>query len=323
VLALKQQSGSPPTARNAFVDAAAGEGGEAEEARASAPPCSGSACASRYRSDFKQLRPLGKGAFSCVFEVVGRLDGVRYAVKRSARELRSAPERRAAQAEAQALAAAGGHPWLVRYHCAWWEESRLHIQLELCGGSLGGRAAAGPPMPPPELALMLRCVASALAHLHAAGVAHMDVKPDNIFAAAPGPPGGPACGFKLGDLGAASPLRRRADSPGVLEGDAVYLPPELLSGCLGALDRADVWSLAASAYELARAQPLPREGGEYRALRRGEMQALPPAFPEELQRLLQRCLRPYPSQRPPAAQLAAASALAALLADAQPPQTAA
>ena len=235
---------------------------------------------------------------------------MKYAVKRSVRELHSPAERRAAAAEAQALAAAGAHPCVVRYFAAWWEEQRLHIQLELCGNSLGGRSASGQPLLAPDLASLLRCVAAALAHLHSAGIAHMDVKPDNIFLESPGRvlDGSGSCGFKLGDLGAASPLCRRADSPGSVEGDARYLPPELLAGCRGALDRGDVWSLAATAYELGRAQPLSREGGEYSALRRGELQPVP-GLPVEMQRLLARCLDSFPARRPTAAALASALVL--------------
>lgn len=49
-----------------------------------------------------------------LMQVCSRLDGTKYAVKRSVRELHSPAERRAAAAEAQALAAVGAHPCVVR-----------------------------------------------------------------------------------------------------------------------------------------------------------------------------------------------------------------
>ena len=56
-----------------------------------------------------------------------------------------------------------------------------------------------PAAPIPEAAIwtFLEAVASALAHLHAAGVAHLDVKPDNVLVARDGQ-------LKLGDLGMAT-----------------------------------------------------------------------------------------------------------------------
>ena len=46
-------------------------------------------------------------------------------------------------------------------------------------------------------------------------------------------------------------------------------------GFAGALDRADVFALGASGYELARGAPLPKEGAEYAALRQGKLTLLP------------------------------------------------
>ncbi len=159
--------------------------------------------------------------------------------------------------------------------------------------------SAQPRMAEADVCDVLRCVASALAHLHAAGIAHLDVKPDNIF----------ACGarrYALGDLGTAAPLRGAAPPPA--EGDARYLPAELMNGCYGALDRADVFALGASGYELARGAPLPKEGAEYAALRQGRLQLLP-GVSAPLQALLARCMHAFPAQRPAAEALAASPAL--------------
>jgi wee1-like protein kinase len=183
---------------------------------------------------------------------------------------------------------------------AWFEAEHLYIQLELCaGGALGGRAAAGVPLPEADVCDVLRCIASALAHLHARGIAHLDVKPDNIFAAGDGR-------YALGDLGSAAALRGGDDAPA--EGDARYVSSELLNGCFGALDRADVFALGASGYELARGAPLPREGGEYASLRQGKL-CLLPGVSAPLQALLARCMHAYPAQRPAAEAVAASPAL--------------
>lgn len=85
-----------------------------------------------------------------------------------------------------------------------------------------------------------RDAASGLAHLHTHGVAHMDLKPENLFLHASG-------ALKLGDLGIAVAL----DSPaGWQEGDGRYLAPEILARS-GPSAAADVFSLGISLLQCA------------------------------------------------------------------------
>ena len=319
LLAFKRSMASPPSHRNIFLTAPA-QGEEAKEVDVDTRGV-GSACTSRYRADFHQVRQLGQGSFSTVFHVTGRLDGGEYAVKRLLKEVHAPAALRAALTEVQALAAVGPHPWLVRYYTAWMEEHRLHIQLELCGPSMGSLyVQERRPLAPADIARLLACIASALTHLHAAGIAHMDVKPDNIFVAPPSargeqplPDGTGRVAYKLGDLGTACSLRSPVEQQGpgsratvgVTEGDARYVSAEVLNGWHGALDRADVFALGATAYELARGEPLPSEGDAYTALRNNDIPEVP-ALSAALMQLLRRCMHAYPVQRPAAAAICAA-----------------
>lgn len=104
----------------------------------------------------------------------------------------------------------GNRPWLV---------------MELVDGpSLAQRLAEGP-LSPDEVARIGAGLASALAHVHANGIVHRDVKPANVLLTADGLP-------KLADFGIARMADDRSDLTGTGRtiGTASYLAPEQLSG---------------------------------------------------------------------------------------------
>lgn len=83
-------------------------------------------------------------------------------------------------------------------------------------------------------------VASAVAHVHASGVAHLDVKADNVMVDARGVP-------RLGDFGLSLPADRLLREP---RGTRSYLAPEAFEECYDGR-RADAWSLAVLAIAVA------------------------------------------------------------------------
>ena len=122
-------------------------------------------------------RELGRGAMGAVF--VGRhvASGARHALKVLHLGAARDPTRRERFArEARALARLDRHPGVVRIHAHGVEgDGVAWCALELVlGGDLGARLAEG--LPPLDEALgIAEGVARALAHVHAAGIAHRDL----------------------------------------------------------------------------------------------------------------------------------------------------
>lgn len=107
-------------------------------------------------------------------------------------------------------------------------------------------------------------ITKALQFIHAKGIAHLDLKPDNIYVK-----GGI---YKIGDFGCATLLDK---SLPIEEGDARYMPQEILNEQYDHLDKTDIFSLGVAIYELIRGSPLPESGPQRLNLKLGKLPLLP------------------------------------------------
>ncbi|KAK1398896.1 Cyclin-dependent kinase WEE1 [Heracleum sosnowskyi] len=251
------------------------------------PSAIGSDGLPRYRTDFHEIEQIGYGNFSRVFKALKRIDGCIYAVKQSTRQLHLDTERRKALMEVQALAALGTHENIVGYYNSWIENEKIYIQMELCERSLS-ISGSSKLFTEGEVLLAMFQIAKALQCIHERGVAHLDVKPDNIYVKNDR--------YKLGDFGCATLLD--ASLP-IEEGDARYMPQEILNEKYDHLDKVDVFSLGATIYELVRGSALPESGPHFLHLREGKLPLLP-GHSIQFQNLLKAMMDPDPVRRPSA-----------------------
>lgn len=254
------------------------------------PAITGGDGLSRYYTDFHEIEQIGAGNFSHVFKVLKRIDGCFYAVKHSKRQLHHDAERRKALLEVQALAALGSHENIVGYYSSWFENEQLYIQMELCDHSLSDKKASQF-FAEGEVLKALHQIAQALQFIHEKGIAHLDVKPDNIYVK--------NGVYKLGDFGRATLLDK---SLPIEEGDARYMPQEILNEDYDHLDKVDVFSLGATMYELIKGSPLPESGPQFLNLRDGKLPLLP-GHSLQFQNFLKVMVDPDPVQRPSAKEL--------------------
>jgi len=185
------------------------------------------------------------------------------------------------------------------------------------GESLGQKLARESEISVPETIRILTDVLGALAHAHEHGVAHRDIKPDNILLTDDV--------AVVSDFGVAKALRNSADpgssltSGGVALGTPAYMSPEQASGDPSTDHRTDIYAIGAMAYEMLSGNQV-FTARSPRAVLAAHVAQLPepitsrcPAVPPPLAALIMRSLEKQPTDRPQSARemLADLNAMAA------------
>jgi tetratricopeptide (TPR) repeat protein len=153
------------------------------------------------------------------------------------------------QTEFQA-AAKLNHPHIVQVHEVGTHENRPFFVMEYCaGGSLAKRLKDGP-LPPRQAAEILKNLARALDRIHAGGLVHRDLKPDNILFISPLYP-------KIADFGVVKRLdaEEGATPVGSVLGTPPYLAPEQIDGSSPIDARGDLYALGVILYECLIGRP--------------------------------------------------------------------
>ena len=344
-------------------------------AEPSSEPSSSTSSAFTFHDHFEFKSLLGKTATSEAWLVRSKVSGVKYCVKRVTEAFRTTSQRETCLQEVRAVTNLPAHENVVKYHRAWQEDRHFFIQMELCErGAFGACLDRLKSMSEeerqktkdddcvsvresPYVALLAERdvwrfasdVASGLAHCHAHGVLHLDVKPDNVFIARDGV-------YKIGDFGVAWVAGKGWE---VQDGDGGYVAPETLNlyrrtrdygeeeeknsdpserDGSEPTDRADVFSFGATLYEAACGERVPAEWRRgvptwsdedetvfetcEKSPRNTETASLPTKprrywdglrFPagrsDELRAYVSMCLRRDPTHRPSAADLAKHAAM--------------
>ena len=191
-------------------------------------------------------------------------------------------------------------PWISRVLDADPDAESPWLATEyVAGPTLDAAVTRFGPLPTETVAVLAQCLGQALAAVHAAGVVHRDIKPNNILLAADGP--------RLIDFGiarATDDTKLTATHAGVL-GVAGFIAPERIES-QAMLPAGDVFA-GGVVLAFAATGKLAFGSGEpvtvaYRVVH-GEPDLS--ELPTELQPLVTQCLSKDPTRRPDAARLAA------------------
>jgi tetratricopeptide (TPR) repeat protein len=192
------------------------------------------------------------------------------------------------------IAAQLTHPHILPLHDSGEADGFLYYVMPYVDGeSLRGRLTREGPLPIPDAVRILRDVADALAHAHAHGVVHRDIKPDNVMLSERH---ALVTDFGIGKAvsGAATP--QTLTTAGVSLGTPAYMAPEQATADKNIDHRADIYALGVVGYEML-AGEAPIKGDNQQEVLAAQVLETPEPItrvrenlPRPLAQLLMRCL---------------------------------
>lgn len=252
-------------------------------------------------------RELGGGGMSRVFVAIDRSLGREIIVKVLPTEVAADLSVERFRREIH-LAAKLQHPHIVPLLSAGEVNGAPYFTMPFVEGeSLRAKLLREGELPVADVVRILREVASALSYAHKHGVAHRDIKPDNVMLTGE---------FALvTDFGVAKALTESSKAPGAVTltglgvtlGTPAYMAPEQATADPSIDHRADLYAVGVMAYEMLTGS-LPFAGRTTQATLVAHAIEKPepierrrPAVPRALAALIMRCLEKHPADRPQSA----------------------
>ena len=248
---------------------------------------------------YEILEELGRGGMGVVYKGVQK-DLDRLVSIKMILSNRLLSWKNVARFEAEAkVAASVRHPNIVGIYESGKVHNQYYIAMEYVDGeSLAEKLKKGP-LQPREAAQVLISIASAIAHLHAKDMVHLDLKPSNILVDEKGQP-------YVTDFGLARGLGgdRSGKGADLVSGTPCYMAPEQARGDKTEIGPcSDVYGLGAILYELLSGQPpFGKEDPLETLLQVAEGEPVPlqkrvPGIPDAIARICRRCLEKCPENR--------------------------
>ena len=197
------------------------------------------------KRDYQIGAEIGRGRFGIVSRSSSKATGEIFAVKTLHKALLSgdALERECLEKEAKLHQLVNGHPHIVGLRGVYEDDETLSLVLDFCPSpdlfdQISGRGGS---FLEEEAKALMRPLMEAIAHCHRRGVAHRDIKPDNVLFDSWGR-------LKLADFGSADWFGDGRPLSGIV-GTPYYVAPEVLSG-RDYGEKVDVWSAGVILYLL-------------------------------------------------------------------------
>jgi eukaryotic-like serine/threonine-protein kinase len=251
--------------------------------------------------DYRVIEPIGFGGMAVVYLVEHQTLRKRFAAKVLSVELAANLEARARFVQEAHAASQLDHENIVNISdFGVTGDQRPFFVMELLRGQTLDQRVAGAPMSIEEIVAVGVPVARALAHAHAEGIIHRDVKPENVFLVQRSQG---RFGVKVMDFGIAkTPINTRLTKMGQTLGSPMFMSPEACRG--DDVDpRADLYSFGVLLYLMACGRVPFEDENLLKVLQMQVSEPLPPprsvnpAVSPELAAVIERALAKDPDAR--------------------------
>ncbi|KAL7124088.1 hypothetical protein ABFS83_14G025600 [Erythranthe nasuta] len=192
--------------------------------------------------EYRVGEEIGRGKYGVVSTCHSSVTGQCFAVKSIDKRViqNDAVDSQCISNEAKLMQLVSGHPNVLSIFDVYEDDDFLHFVLEFCGsGDLFERITARPVFGESEARRIMVPLMEAIAHCHRLGVAHRDIKPDNILFNSYNQ-------LKLVDFGSAECFGNGGLMSGIV-GTPYYIAPEVVSG-RPYDEKIDVWSAGVILY---------------------------------------------------------------------------
>ncbi|KAK6973775.1 serine/threonine-protein kinase PLK1 [Biomphalaria glabrata] len=238
-------------------------------------------------------RFLGKGGFAKCYELTDMDTKELWAGKIVPKSLLVKQHQKDKMAQEIAIHRSVAHRHIVQFHTFFEDSENVYILLELCRRrSLMELHKRRKAVTEPEARYFSLQIIEACQYLHNNKVIHRDLKLGNLFL-------NDEMELKIGDFGLATKLDYEGERKKTLCGTPNYIAPEVL-GKKGHSYEVDVWSLGCIVFTLLVGKP-PFETSclkdTYMRIKKNEYH-IPPKVSIPARNLINRLLRPNPTERP-------------------------
>ncbi|RDX68022.1 Phosphoenolpyruvate carboxylase kinase 1, partial [Mucuna pruriens] len=192
------------------------------------------------KTQYKVSEEIGRGRFGTIFRCLDPHTNESLACKLIDKSLLADPtDRQCLQNEPKFMSLLSPHPNILQIIDFFEDDQFLSIVMDLCQPHTLFDRMLHCPFPEPQAASLINTLLQAVAHCHRCGVAHRDIKPDNILFDSAG-------NLKLADFGSAEWFGDGSTMTGVV-GTPYYVAPEVLMG-RDYDEKVDVWSCGVILY---------------------------------------------------------------------------